>query len=574
MGDSTAELAAIRSVQEMAAECWRNEQYPRAEQLFRQAIRAAESVLDSEHILLPELLCQLGQLRNVQEQFDEALALGESALRLLEASHGQADRVLVTPLELLADTHFQIHSEEREYHKEQSETSFLRAISILEACGDQQWLAKLLADLGWFYYYLGRYEEAERLYTRAYAIVSESTEANLDQVANCAWKLALIYRVREEFGKDASRFHAQAQEALEKLHGPEHPEVAENLLRHGIYFYSRKRDEEAAPLYEQAITMLNAHPEWNSSTIRWMWQEYAQFRKQIGQEASEESNLSDQETLLANIEARANAGKSEIVLSCRENLQRKEKLLGPDHPEVADCLYRCALHLRFEDCTSKEAEQLLLRALAIGEKAHGPADPSLVEPLQLLARIWQTERRFEEAGDALTRALRIRQATDGPGSVGFANVLERQALLEQACGSAAQAELLYRRAMAIYEKEFEPDSYALAESLWQFGKFYEERREFDKALGITQRLPPLAEKWVRGDCSAFDYFALHARVLYALGKMQEWLSIADRYKALSLELGFGHKFDAYLIPQVPELTTPDESNGVVNPDLTIENFAV
>jgi len=54
----------------------------------------------------------------------------------------------------------------------------------------------------------------------------------------------------------------------------------------------------------------------------------------------------------------------------------QEKLLGPEHPDVAMSLYNLALVCRYQGRYA-EAEPLLKRSLAIREKALGPEHPAV-----------------------------------------------------------------------------------------------------------------------------------------------------------------------------------------------------
>ncbi|CAN0351634.1 unnamed protein product, partial [Ectocarpus sp. 6 AP-2014] len=54
----------------------------------------------------------------------------------------------------------------------------------------------------------------------------------------------------------------------------------------------------------------------------------------------------------------------------------RERILGPDHPDVASALKNRALLLRAQG-KYDDAEPLYVRAIAIGEKALGPEHPDV-----------------------------------------------------------------------------------------------------------------------------------------------------------------------------------------------------
>ena len=63
---------------------------------------------------------------------------------------------------------------------------------------------------------------------------------------------------------------------------------------------------------------------------------------------------------------------------------------------------------------STEAEPLLLRAVAILERAHGPEHPDLVSALNILAMLYRDTDRTNEAEPLLRRCLEIIEKVPRP----------------------------------------------------------------------------------------------------------------------------------------------------------------
>ena len=104
-----------------------------------------------------------------------------------------------------------------------------------------------------------------------------------------------------------------------------------------------------------------------------------------------------------------------------------------------------------------EAEPLLQRAVAIGEKALGPDHPDLATSLNNLAKLYQATGRYAEAeplSSAPSRSARRRSGRTTPTSPHRLNNL---AGLYRATGRYAEAEPLFERALAISEKALGPD---------------------------------------------------------------------------------------------------------------------
>ena len=74
----------------------------------------------------------------------------------------------------------------------------------------------------------------------------------------------------------------------------------------------------------------------------------------------------------------------------------KEKILGPDHTEVATSLNNLAL-LYYAQGRYAQAEPLYKRSLAILEKALEPDHPDVATGLHNLAELYRTQGQYAEA---------------------------------------------------------------------------------------------------------------------------------------------------------------------------------
>src|ERR1700722_11542716 len=98
-------------------------------------------------------------------------------------------------------------------------------------------------------------------------------------------------------------------------------------------------------------------------------------------------------------------GKMDLVepLSQRA-LKIDEKLLGPEHPNVATDLNNLAEFYRIENRPA-DAEPLYRRALDMREKALGPDHPDMVPTLINFAVFYDFQRRPASAAPLYRRAL-------------------------------------------------------------------------------------------------------------------------------------------------------------------------
>jgi tetratricopeptide (TPR) repeat protein len=74
----------------------------------------------------------------------------------------------------------------------------------------------------------------------------------------------------------------------------------------------------------------------------------------------------------------------------------REKVLGPDHPDVAEALNNLAFSY-YQQGRYADAESLNKRSLAIDEKILGPDHPDVAGALNNLAANYRAERRYSDA---------------------------------------------------------------------------------------------------------------------------------------------------------------------------------
>jgi len=144
------------------------------------------------------------------------------------------------------------------------------------------------------------------------------------------------------------------------------------------------------------------------------------------------------------------------------SLAAREKLYGPDHPDVAYALN--TLGSLLEDVGELATAQAMLeRALAIREKALGPSHPLVATSLLNLGRVRWAQGDLAAARELFTRALAIDEQVHGAQSPTLAATLANQAGLEERVGNLTAAAALYRRALSTVEKTQGPEG---RETLW------------------------------------------------------------------------------------------------------------
>jgi CHAT domain-containing protein/Tfp pilus assembly protein PilF len=200
------------------------------------------------------------------------------------------------------------------------------------------------------------------------------------------------------------------------------------------------------------------------------------------------------------------AGKYDEALPLAERvLEIRERVLGPEHPDVAAALNSLGGIYFFKGDYGK-AEPLYRRALAIGEKALPPEHPALSIYLENLANLYFffVREDFERAEQLHQRALDIRKKSLGPEHPLVFFSLNNLATLYQLRGDYIKAEPLYQQALALAEKLLGPEHPDVAKTLNNLGSVYsnyyklalaeEQSLYYDKAETLYQRALVINEK--------------------------------------------------------------------------------
>lgn len=170
-----------------------------------------------------------------------------------------------------------------------------------------------------------------------------------------------------------------------------------------------------------------------------------------------------------------------------------EKALGPDQPDLAISLNNLAEFYRIQGEYEK-AEPLYQRALAIFEKSKGPDHPFFATSLTNLAEFYKAKGDYPKAKPLYLRALAIREKALGRNHLDVADSLKGLALLCYEMGDYKEAEAHFLRAGAIFEKELGPNHPDVAMNLTGLAFVYQNRGEYEKAEPLLKRSMDIFEK--------------------------------------------------------------------------------
>jgi tetratricopeptide (TPR) repeat protein len=143
----------------------------------------------------------------------------------------------------------------------------------------------------------------------------------------------------------------------------------------------------------------------------------------------------------------------EAEIRIKQQLERDERRLGPEHPAVASQLKSLAMAYHLQGKYS-QAEPLLKRALAIFEKSR---HAGLVDVLSMLAQLYLAQGNYSEVETLYLRVLSTSEKSPGPDSQQVALYLTSLAELYRMQGEYTRAEPLLNRSLAILEKKMRGD---------------------------------------------------------------------------------------------------------------------
>eukprot|EP00752_Nemacystus_decipiens_P017370 g15565.t2 len=175
------------------------------------------------------------------------------------------------------------------------------------------------------------------------------------------------------------------------------------------------------------------------------------------------------------------------------SLAIREKVLGPDHPDVASSLNNLA-GLLFSLGNYDDAKPLYERSLAIHEKVLGPDHPNVAMGLNNLAGLLYSQGNYDDAKPLYERSLAIREKVLGPEHLDVATGLNNLAGLLYSQGNYDDAKPLYERSLAIHEKVLGPDHPNVATGLNNLAELFRSQGNYDDAKPLYERSLAIREK--------------------------------------------------------------------------------
>jgi eukaryotic-like serine/threonine-protein kinase len=248
--------------------------------------------------------------------------------------------------------------------------------------------------------------------------------------------------------------------------------LAENLHSIGRLHQWQGRFEEADSAYRQVIALAErAAPE--HAILRRAYTSLADVLRERGRYAEADS-----------ISHRA--------------LELIERLLGSDHPDVADELTGLAI-AQAEQGRPAPAETLFRRVLRIRERTLGESHPATGRAVNNLASSLFEQGKLAQAETLYRRGLAIDSQAYGNDHGQVAMDLYNIANVEGAKGNPEQAIALYRRALAMWERNLGPEHPYVAAGLTSLANVLGAQGRHRETLPLLERALAIREKTLAPD---------------------------------------------------------------------------
>ncbi len=433
-----------------------------------------------------------------REKYAEALPIAEENLQMAEEAWGPNDYRVAFSLQDLAA----IRNEQNDFAG--AEPLAQRALKILEAATppDPRRVANALNTLGGIYLKAGKLAEAEAFGQRALEIQQKALPADDPDLGETLAGLASLYQMQFKNYGETEGYYKRAIAIMEKAYGPKDPHLATVLGNFARVYSMSARNAEAVPLFarEVAIKEVILGPD--------------------------NPHVFLERCLLAAAQSGAKqyAAAEETYKRIVVSAQVQER---SDREFQVASFYGVLSNLQHIQGKDAEAEDSALRGVQVIQDARGPLDPEIMEPLQLLVRLYSDEKKYPQAEQTLQRLLAVREKDDGPKSVRIVMNLDDMIKLLQAQGKLAEAEPYYLRSI----------------------EFWDQTPQKDASIAARQRYAELLRKLHRdADASAVDDQIKEIRLQQQVAQMKDeditnmkWGLVG--LESIVLQHGFGADYD-------------------------------
>jgi eukaryotic-like serine/threonine-protein kinase len=330
-------------------------------------------------------------------------------------------------------------------------------------------VAESLSGLSASLYAQGKPAEAEKPFHEAMEIILKLRDPDLAKLSSVVRQLAELLKSQGKSTEAEQHFEnliVLARKTLgdsDPVLGEMHHNFAEFLL------FQQNQPGAAADQYLKALPIRRARQDEN---LAWTLRNLGHALRLAGKTKDAEPYLRESaaisqklgdsgpwviEQLAGVLSEQGKPAEAEAVW--REDLAFRRKLVGNEHPEVANSLLNLSGHLR-EHGKLPEAETAAREALAIRRKLHGNEHAEVARALVYLTYVLRDQVKLAEAEATARESFALRKKLSGNASPETAEALKNLAEVLGRQGKIAEAKTLYLEAAE------HANAYTLNEIAW------------------------------------------------------------------------------------------------------------
>jgi tetratricopeptide (TPR) repeat protein len=460
-GSNVAQAAesAWQSLENQGEQAFNQQHFIRAEDYYRQAVKAVESSSHTTEELV-QCLNRLANVLTLENKTEEAKSTYQHSLRIVQKAYGPESPKIVPALFSLG--------------------------SIYESEGDPSTAMQL-------------YQRAVKINEKHYGPFSPAVAQSLHHLGRASFNAGQT--------ENAEGHYKRSLAILEKDPGLESSQQMEDLLRDYGDLLRKKdtigkdliSDFQKEILKDNVGSTTSAAPAATPPASAWQRQLTAHLHATRQSETNEEPQVSLRGEIgpLSNDKLAPIYDTMSSVFYKQSRYQQGEPLykrmiaidvksLGEDHPAVADDLSGLAL-LYMAQGRYQEAEPLLKRALSIYETTYGNDNMLVIKTRESLASVYTHLGKPDQSAEAYTHALADAKVTLGPNNLETARMLNELAFLYYRQGKLEDACTLYQWALASTEGSVGPHNQLVAACLKDYAQVLRSLGRNDEAAKMEER---------------------------------------------------------------------------------------
>ena len=265
------------------------------------------------------------------------------------------------------------------------------------------------------------------------------------------------------------------------------PKEAETLLRDALAVAARAKDDIlVARAWSQLLHLVVAIQGRHEKA------DELQAVVEVALERADDDDVRAQALAILSVVHRILGRYPEARTAAERSLALRRRLLGPDHPGVADSLNQLANVLYFIGAY-RDALDAHRQTLRIRERTLGASHPDIARSLHNLAFMQQTLGAYPAAMDLSQRAYDMWRETLGPEHFHLGYALNSMGDIHFKRGRYAEARAKYDQAMALWQTALSPEHHLVAivqKSIagieHEQGDYQAARQRFEQARAIQE----------------------------------------------------------------------------------------